>query len=212
VSLHAVMRRPPRKGEKVLVIGAGVIGLNVIQSARLMGPGSVIHVLEKVPFKKELALKMGADQVLDGDPYDAAARATGAHSYRGPLGNRVLMGGFDLVYDCVGYSATIHDSLRWLKARGDYVMIGNQLSPVTFDQTPVWNQEITMRGVNAHGCETYEGKKVSTFDLAIRLITQGKLRVDGFVTHRFPLAEYKKAFGLIRKGNERIIKVVLVID
>jgi len=83
---------------------------------------------------------------------------------------------------------------------------------VRFDQTPVWNQEIGVLGVNAHGCETYEGKRISTFDLAIKFITQGKLKLDGFVTHRFPLTDYRKAFGLIRKGGARIIKVVLVIE
>ncbi len=212
VSLHAVMKRPPQKGEHLLVLGAGVIGLNVIRFARLLQPDCSIHVIEKVTFKQDLAKRMGADVILEGDPYESAAKLTGAHLYRGPLGNSVLMGGFDLIYDCVGHSSTIHDSLRWLRSRGDYVMIGNQLAPVRFDQTPIWNQEINVTGVNAHGCETYQGEKISSFDLTIRMITQGIVNLDGFITHRFPLKDYREAFRRIHSGREKIIKAVLVSE
>jgi len=212
VSLHAVLKRPPRRGEKVLVIGAGIIGLNVIQFARLSGPGSRIHVLEKVPFKKDRALSLGADVIIEGDPYEAAARHTGAHLYRAPLGNNTVVGGFDCVYDCVGSSRTIHDSLRWLRAGGDYMLIGNSLSPVTFDLTPMWQQELTMTGINAHGTETIGGKKMSSFEAVMKLLAAGKIKLDGFVTHRFRLNDYRKAFRTIRGGREEILKAVLEME
>jgi threonine dehydrogenase-like Zn-dependent dehydrogenase len=208
VSLHSVLRRPPGVKEKVLVIGAGTIGLNVIQCAKAINPDCEVFLLEKVDFKRELGLRLGADHVLEGDPYEAVARATGARLYRGPLGNANLLGGMDLIYDCVGYSATIHDSVRWLRAGGDYVMIGNQLSPVRFDQTPVWNQELRMIGVNAHGFENYQGKGMSSFDMAIEMIQQGRINLDGFITHRFPLSEYREAFKVARQKVGHVIKVV----
>ncbi|HDP80711.1 MAG TPA: hypothetical protein ENN21_07705 [Spirochaetes bacterium] len=212
VSLHAVLKRPPRKGERVLVIGAGIIGLNVIQFARLYGPGSRIHVLEKVPFKKARALSLGADVIIEGDPYEAAARHTGAYLYRAPLGNNTTVGGFDCVYDCVGSSRTIHDSLRWLRAGGDYMLIGNSLSPVTFDLTPLWQQELTMTGINAHGTETVGGKKMSSFEAVMKLLAAKKIKLDGFVTHRFRLNDYRKAFRTIRGGKEDILKAVLEME
>ncbi len=212
VSLHAVLKRPPEKGERVLVIGAGVIGLNVIQFSKTIEPNCRLFLLEKINFKKDLGLRLGADEVLSGDPYDAVAKATSAHLYRGPLKNNNLLGGFDLIYDCVGHSKTIHDALRWLKARGDYIMIGNQLSPVSFDQTPVWQQEVRIVGVNAHGSETYQGKQISSFDLAMEMILDEKISLDGFVTHRFPLSEYRKAFKLFRDKKENVIKVVFEME
>ena len=208
VSLHSVLRRPPGAKEKVLVIGAGTIGLNVIQCAKAINPDCEVFLLEKVDFKKELGLRLGADHLLEGDPYDAVARASGAKLYRGPLGNKTLLGGMDLIYDCVGYSTTIHDSVRWLRAGGDYVMIGNQLSPVRFDQTPVWNQELRMIGVNAHGFESHQGKGMSSFDLAIEMIQQGRINLDGFITHRFSLPEYREAFKVARQKVGHVIKVV----
>jgi 2-desacetyl-2-hydroxyethyl bacteriochlorophyllide A dehydrogenase len=212
VSLHAVLSRPPKKGEKVLVIGAGTIGLGVIQIAKALGPDFTLHALEKIPFKMKLAKKYGADKILEGDPYEAMAKATGARLYRGPLGNNTTLGGFDLIYDCVGYSATIHDSLRWLAAKGDYIMIGNQLSPVSFDQTPIWQQELTLKGINAHGAETYQGKKTSSFALALELISKKKVNINGLITHRFPFADYKEAFKLAKEKSGDVIKVVLKIS
>jgi threonine dehydrogenase-like Zn-dependent dehydrogenase len=128
------------------------------------------------------------------------------------MGNHIMLGGFDLIYDCVGYSRTIHDSLRWLKARGDYVMIGNQLSPVSFDQTPLWNQELTMMGINAHGMEEYGGRRTSSFALAVEMVQSGKIRLDGLVTHRFPLSAYQDAFRLMKTKSEDVIKAVFVMD
>jgi threonine dehydrogenase-like Zn-dependent dehydrogenase len=123
-----------------------------------------------------------------------------------------MLGGFDVIYDCVGYSKTINDSLRWLRSRGDYVMVGNQLSPVSFDQTPVWQQEVGIIGVNAHGSETHHEAQISSFELAIQMILDGKIKLDGFITHRFPLNQYKKAFKLFRDKKEDVIKVVFEMN
>ena len=209
VAVHAVLKRKPEKREKVLVMGAGTIGLMVIQAARAFQPNCKIYLLEKVDFKKNLGLRLGADEVLHGDPYEAASAATGAYLYRGPLKNTNMLGGFDLVYDCVGHSETIHHCLRWLKAGGDYVMIGNQLFPMTFDHTPVWQQELRIIGVNAHGQETYQGRQVSSFDLAMEMITDGRIQLDGFITHRFPLHQYRTAFKRSRDNKEKTIKIIL---
>ena len=212
VSLHAVLRRPPLDREKVLVIGAGTIGLNVIQFAKAVEPGCIVHVLEKAEFKQELACRLGADHVIRGDPYEGVARATGAKLFRGALRNSNLLGGFDLAYDCVGHSDTLQHCLRWLRSRGDYVMIGNQLSPVTFDHTPVWHQEIRILGINAHGRETFRGRELSSFDLAIEFIREGKIRLDGFITHRFAFDQVQEAFKLARSKAGRVIKIVFEFD
>ena len=212
VSLHAVLKRPPKDNEKILVIGAGTIGLNVIQFVKAVNPRCTVFVLEKIDFKKDLALTLGADEALSGDPYEAVAKTTGGKLYKGAMNNRNILGGVDVIFDCVGYSATIQDALRWLRARGDYVMVGNQLSPVRFDQTPIWNQEVNIIGVNAHGNETYQGETISSFDLAIRMIREGKINLKGLITHRFPLSEYKEAFKMFRKKAEPLIKVVFEME
>jgi threonine dehydrogenase-like Zn-dependent dehydrogenase len=122
-----------------------------------------------------------------------------------------MLGGFDLIYDCVGYNNIVHDALRWLKAHGTYVMIGNQLSPITFDQTPLWNQELTMLGVNSHGMENYKGRTLSSFDLAVEMIADKRISLDGFITHRFKLNDYQAAFRLALDKPGHVIKVIFEI-
>ncbi len=212
VSLHSVLRHIPKAGEKVLVFGGGTIGLNVIQCLKIINPECEVYLLEKVKSKQEFALKLGADYILNGDPYKAVTDATGGKLYEGMFNNRMIMGGFDVIYDCVGTAFAFHNCLRWLRARGTYVKIGHHLNPTAYDETPIWWQEINIVGVNAHGMEDYQGKKISTFDLVIELIQQGKLNLDGFITHRFILDDYKKAFYTMANKPEEVIKVVLHME
>jgi threonine dehydrogenase-like Zn-dependent dehydrogenase len=90
-------------------------------------------------------------------------------------------------------------------------MVGNLLTPITFDQTPLWNQELTMLGVNAHGMENYQGNSLSSFALAMEMIEQGRISLDGFITHRFALDDYREAFQLVRDKPGRVIKVIFEI-
>ncbi|HPZ65027.1 MAG TPA: alcohol dehydrogenase catalytic domain-containing protein, partial [Bacillota bacterium] len=212
VSLHAVLRRPPRDGEKILVFGGGAIGLNVIQCLKMLNPSCRVYLLERVKSKQEFGLRLGADEVLTGDPYEAVAAAVGGKLYRGPLGNKMIMGGFDVIFDCVGTAQTFHDSLRWLKARGTYVKIGHHIRPAAFDETPIWWQELEIIGINAHGMEEFDGRRISTFDLVIELARQGRYKLEGFITHRFKLDQYKEAFRTMIERSEEVIKVVLEIQ
>jgi len=76
----------------------------------------------------------------------------------------------------------------------------------------VWQQELTIEGINAHGMEDYRGRKVSSFDMAIDMINRKKIRLDGFVTHRFRLDDYKRAFKLVKEKSADVIKAVFEIS
>lgn len=208
VSLHAVLKRVPKENEKVLVIGAGMIGLNVIQFAELLQPKCKIYVMENNPNKHEFAKKLGADVILTGEPYEAVAKATNAKIY-GKGKNRMILGGFDVIYDSVGKGTLFNDTLRWLRAQGTLVKIGYQMTKTKFDETPLWWQGLEIIGVDSHGMENYNGKKVSTFEIVKDMMLKKQLITDGFITHRFKLDDYKKAFKLLIENPRDTIKVVL---
>ena len=208
VSLHAVLKRVPKENEKVLVIGAGMIGLNVIQFAKLLQPKCKIYVMENNPNKHEFAKKLGADVILTGEPYEAVAKATNAKIY-GKGKNRMILGGFDVIYDSVGKGTLFNDTLRWLRAQGTLVKIGYQMTKTKFDETPLWWQGLEIIGVDSHGMENYNGKKVSTFEIVKDMMLKKQLITDGFITHRFKLDDYKKAFKLLIENPRDTIKVVL---
>ncbi|MBN1581789.1 MAG: zinc-binding dehydrogenase, partial [Anaerolineae bacterium] len=85
--------------------------------ARALSPECHITAMARYPQQVEMARKLGADEVVTGeDPYEATARITGGKLYTGMFNARMVLGGFDVVYDCVGSEKTVQDSLRWARA------------------------------------------------------------------------------------------------
>ena len=211
VSVHSVLTAAPKKGEKVLIMGMGVIGLGIVQAIRVIQPDCEIWVMSRTKNKLDFAMRLGADHILSGDAMEAAAAATGGSEvYEGMShNNRYFFGGFDIVYDCIGGNWANTLGVRLLAARGRFVKIGHHMNAIKFDETPVWWQEISMIGVDAHGMEEWEGRKIYTLDLVQEWIREGKYSVDGFVTHHFKLDDYKDAYRLLLGGDAGVLKVVL---
>lgn len=213
VAVHAVLRRLPRPGEHALIIGAGTIGLLTLQAIRALAPQVTVSVMARHSFQVEQATRMGAAHILYAqDSYKGVEHATGAHLYSGMFGNKMLVGGYDVIYDTIGTQQTIHDSLRWTRAGGAVVIVGVSLHRMHIDLTPIWYQEIDLVGTMGHGAEnwpigTYE--RHSTFAVAAELIKSGLLHPEKLITHRFALNNYREAlFSATRKSRSMAIKVV----
>jgi threonine dehydrogenase-like Zn-dependent dehydrogenase len=159
-----------------------------------------------------MAVSYGAHQVFlaRDDGYAQVARLTGARVYQARGGNRMLLGGMDVVYDVVGAPTTLHNALRWTRAKGTVVLVGVNLHRMTLDLTPVWYQEVDLLGVVGHDVVTWQGESLSTFELAMRCMGDGKLNTRGLLSHRFPLEEYRHAFAVaVDKDRYRSVKVAL---
>ena len=83
------------------------------------------------------------------------------------------------------------------------------MTAITFDETPVWWHELKLIGVDAHGMEEWQGRKLYTFDLVQKWMRDGIYKTDGFITHRFPLSRYKDAMRLAISNPSNMIKIVL---
>lgn len=155
VSVHAVLVDHPKPKEKILVMGCGTIGLGVVQAIKVVQPDCEVWIMERVPTKIDFAMKLGADHVLKGDPLEATAKATGGSEvYKGMSEkNRYFFGGFDRVYDCIGGDWSNTTAVRLLAARGKMIKIGHHMCAITYDESPVWWQELKLIGVDAHGME-----------------------------------------------------------
>ena len=214
VALHAAWRRPPREGERVLVLGSGTIGYLLLQVLRILQPRCELTVTAQFPWQAELALTYGADHVflssMDGDA--EVARLTGAKFYQGRARNRMLLGGFDLIFDVVGSETTLNQALRWTRANGAVVLVGVNLHRMRLDLTPVWYQEVDLIGAVGHDFVTWQGESVSTFELAMQWMQSGMLRCGGLLSHRFPLDLYRQAFAVAAdKQAYRSIKVAFTM-
>ena len=211
VAIHAAWRHRARAGEQVLVIGCGTIGFLLIQAVRILQPQCKITAVAQFSWQAEMARIFGADHTfLAGDDgFAEVARLTGAQLYEGRARNRMLLGGFDIVFDVVGTEPTLNNALRWTRAGGTVVLVGVNLHRMSLDVTPVWYQEVDLIGAVGHDVVTWEGETLSTFELAMRWMRADKLNCEGLLTHRFPLERYREAFmTAVDKRRHRSIKVV----
>src|SRR5579863_4754279 len=195
VAVHAVLRRPPQNGERILIIGAGTIGLLTLQVVRALAPQAEISVQARYPFQVEKATRMGAAHIIyTQDSYAEVQRATDGQLYYGLFNNTMLMGGYDVIYDTIGNKKTLHNALRWTRAKGTVVLVGVSLHLMHIDLTPVWYQEVNLIGTMGQGMEQWpigSEQQRSTFSITTEMIEQEQLQPQQLVTHRFALDNYR---------------------
>lgn len=208
VAVHAALRSLPAPGESVLVIGAGTIGLLVVAALRRVAPDAEVRCLARHRFQADAAAALGARVITGGgDLYRRVASDTGARYVKGHLGNEILLGGFDTIFDTVGNDHTLQDALRWCRGGGRLVLVGVNMEPGKVDYSPLWHQEITVIGVNSHATEA-DGR--TSFDHAAALLAADPALPALLLTHRFPVARWKDAVrAFLDKKGSRAIKIIL---
>jgi 2-desacetyl-2-hydroxyethyl bacteriochlorophyllide A dehydrogenase len=213
IALHAVLRRFPQPGETVLIIGAGAIGLLTLQVLRALAPQVEVSVMARHNFQIEMATRLGAAHIVyERDSYENIEKATGARLFTGALGNKMLLGGYDVIYNTIGSGKMVHHSLRWARARGTVVLIGSGLHQMRFDPSPILYQEVNLIGTMGHGLENWPPETVrqrSTFAIAADLIANGLLHPEHLITHRFALNNFREA--LLTATNKKLSRSIKVI-
>jgi L-iditol 2-dehydrogenase len=116
-----------------------------------------------------------------------------------------------VVYDCIGLDKTLQNSLRWARAGGTDLLAGVNLKPMRVDLTPALYQEVSLIGLYAHGMEEWNGREPSTYDLTADLLLERKLLVEGLITHRSPLEDWRTAVRTAKDKRSGSIKVILEI-
>lgn len=216
-ALHPVMRSFPRDEDTVLIIGAGVVGICVVSTLRILESKARIITLAKYPFQGEWARRYGADEVVyirEGDYYERIAELTGATLYKPILGKRVMVGGADVVFECVGSDHSFDDAMRFTRAGGRLSVVGllGQIKKV--DLTPVWLKELNIQG-NLTSCsdETYQEQRKRPYQLALEWMAKGKLDLSPLLTHTFRLNDYRQALSMaMHKGDHQMVKAAFVFD
>jgi len=211
-ALHGVLRAMPRDDEQVLVVGAGAIGLGVVAGLRALGSNARIIVDARHEFQGEAAIRFGANQTVHGGRPGSAARFerlaeyAGTRVVKGMFGARMLAGGFDVVFDCVGSAGTVQDAVRTVRGGGKVVLLGTG-SARGADLTGVWFRELDVLGAFGQQLEQWAGRQLTTYQLVLELMSSGKMKCDGMLTHTFPLADYRRALSAVTaKKSTGVIK------
>ncbi|QCI92514.1 alcohol dehydrogenase catalytic domain-containing protein [Novosphingobium sp. EMRT-2] len=131
VALHGLAMSGMRIGDRVLILGAGPIGLAVAFWARRHGAGRVV-VQDLAAWQRDRALAMGAhDFVVDpADPIGSAERALGGKA--------------DVVFECVGVPGLIAQAVDQVRSRGTILLLGLCTRPDTFNSFAMLSKEVRL--------------------------------------------------------------------
>ncbi|HVS53920.1 MAG TPA: galactitol-1-phosphate 5-dehydrogenase [Opitutaceae bacterium] len=169
VAIHAVRRIALAPTDTAVVVGAGMIGLFVVQALRWAGVKQIVAV-DLAPNRLALARELGATHALDSAADDvpaAVAQLTGGR-------------GADAAFEVVGVSATLSLALATLRRGGHAVLVGNLAPQTDFPLQAVVTRELTLHGSCASAGE---------YPLCLDLIARGIIRVAPMIAAVAPLAE-----------------------
>jgi threonine dehydrogenase-like Zn-dependent dehydrogenase len=187
--LHAALRGGAGKEDIVVVSGAGTIGLLTIAAVKLFTPPRRLIAIAKHPTQRDLAKKLGADQVISpSEVFQRIRFATGAKRLDG-LKRSLLLGGADVTFECVGRADALNDAVRFTREGGTVVAVGMP-GEEKVDWAPIWQRELTVMGAYAYGAEPKKkGKR--TFQLALEAAPE--LHLETLTGPTFGLGEYRDA-------------------
>lgn len=189
IAVHAVNRAALQPGATVLVIGAGTIGLFVVQAARLQGAGTIL-VADLSDHRLALAQTLGADVLINPGREDLTT-AVKAHT-----NNQ----GTEVSFEVVGFGATLRDALAVTRTGGCVVAVGNLEPEVTLNIPALISRELTLRGTYASSGE---------YRTCIDLVASGRIQVEPLISKTLPLAEGQHAFDRLYTNTENLVKIIL---
>ena len=201
VSFHSIVRHPPPPGGKVVVIGAGALGLTSVAILSAFYPDVEVAVVARFPAQFDLARQYGASIVVQHEPrlatLEALAEWSGGVLHQAFDGLPMCHPGhIDVVYDTVGKPETFEVGVRVLAERGKLVYTGVAI-PGRWEWTPVYFKELTVIGSNAFAMEEFEGRRRHAIDHYLDLVVDGRIDLTDMVTHRFPLEDGWGALGAL---------------
>ncbi|HEV8488685.1 MAG TPA: galactitol-1-phosphate 5-dehydrogenase [Candidatus Limnocylindrales bacterium] len=191
VAMHAVNITPVELMDRVAIVGAGTIGLLTLLAVGLRGAGRTV-ITDRSTHRLEMARALGADAAIDvdaGDPVVAVREA---------LGGR----GADAVFEAVGSSPTVQQSLSVVRAGGHVTWIGNLEPRVELGMQDLVTKEVTLRGAYAYGTD-------GEFDRAAEALAAGRVDVRPLIEKVAGLAEGTSLFREIADGRLAAVKIIL---
>ncbi|MBP3958260.1 zinc-binding alcohol dehydrogenase family protein [Gemmata sp. G18] len=195
IGLHAINRSNPRADETVFVIGAGPIGLSVIEFAKLAGARIIVMDLneQRLAFVRE---KMGVTETILSKGVLEDDVKTFTDLTDGKLGN--------VVVDATGSARSMVSAYNFVGFTGRLVWVGITQDPLTLTQPLMHRREMTfMASRNALSHE---------FTRIIRLIEGGMLDTQPWITHRAPMSELIGVFPTWLKPETGVVKAMVEVN
>jgi L-iditol 2-dehydrogenase len=189
IAVHGVSLTSIALEDTVVVVGAGMIGLLVLQAARLAGAGRVF-VADVDDTRLELARSLGATRTFNSSGTDAAAQII----------EQTMRRGADAVLECVGSTIPVKLALDSVRKGGAVTLIGNVAPTIELSLQSTVTRQIRLQGSCA-SCGEYPA--------CMSLISRGAIRVDPLLSATAPLEDGASWFHRLYQRDPGLLKVVL---
>ena len=191
VGMHAAMEADVKPGKKIVILGAGCIGLMTLQACRVMGATEIV-VVDMIEKRLDMAKKLGAMETINGGKEDTVARA------------KEILGdlGADIVFETAGARATAAQTTK-LVMRGGRIMIVGTVpgdTPVNFLSI---NREVKIQTVFRYA---------NNYPMTIEAISSGRFDVKSMVTDIYDYKDVQRAFEESLSRKSEIIKGVIKVE
>lgn len=190
IAIHAIQRVKLGASDTAVVVGAGMIGLFVIQALRWAGAKQIVAV-DLAENRLALARDLGATHTLKSDACDVAAevaKLTGGQ-------------GAHVAFEVVGVSPTLNLAIATVRRGGAVVLVGNLAPKTDFPLQAVVTRELTLYGTCSSAGE---------YPLCLDLIAQGHIKVEPMISAVAPLSDGVEWFEkLSAKDGSKYMKVIL---
>jgi threonine dehydrogenase-like Zn-dependent dehydrogenase len=213
-ALHAVMSHGPAAGARVLILGAGLVGMGVAAALGALDVDCRLTAVVRHPGQAEAMRRLGVQETIrlarrdsQADRYGRIARCVGGAVVPTRFGHQAFIGGFDQVFDCIGTCQSLSDAMKYARAGGVVVEVGTtQIG--TVDTAPLWFDELKLVGANGRAIEEFEGRRMHTYEVLWELVRRKRLDLKGLLTHRFPIERYRDALAALSdRGRSGAVKV-----
>jgi L-iditol 2-dehydrogenase len=189
IAFHAVRRARVRLGDQAVVVGAGMIGLLLVQALRLAGCSRIVAV-DVAAEKLRLAQQLGATATVDSADGDALAAVM--HTTGGA--------GADLAFEAVGINPTVDLAIRSVRKGGSVTLVGNVSPKTELPLQVVVTRELTLYGSCA-SCGEYPA--------CLDALARGAIQVKPLISAVAPLSEGASWFERLYQREPGLLKVVL---
>lgn len=193
VALHGVNRAEVRPGHKVVVFGAGAIGLGAVIGLRQRGVTDIIAV-DVIDSRLELAKQFGASATINPSRDDLIASIGREHGTSQMFGWPMI--NTDVFIDAAGAAAPLQQTVAMCRSGARIVIVALHKQPVPLDLVMVMAKELVITGSIAYPRDE--------FAEVIAMLGSGKVDVSPLISHRFPLDEFPRAFETARDGAQAL--------
>jgi 2-desacetyl-2-hydroxyethyl bacteriochlorophyllide A dehydrogenase len=204
VALGAIHDGHIKLGDCVAVFGLGVIGLMVVQMAKLNGALQVFAV-DPIEKRRELAADLGADVVLDPTACDAGLE----------IKRMTRRKGADIAFEASASYHALQAAIRSVQMGGTVVALAfytAECTPLRLGEEWHHNRVTMYSSIGAWGCPHRDyplWDRPRLADTVLELLADGKLQTAPFLTHRIPFEEAPSAYQLINDDPQAVVKVAL---